>query len=71
MTFTTRTIRVGAILSAALLLVVILAVLLGHFYQPVGAEYPATAASSGQPAPLPELIVAAQRRSGRPLYPPS
>ena len=53
MTFTTRAIRVG-FLAGALLLIVILAVLL----KPVGAENPATAAGPGQPAPLPEMIVA-------------
>ena len=58
MVFTSRMLRIGTLLAGALLLVVILAVLLGHFYQPVGAENPATAAGPGQPAPLPEMIVA-------------
>lgn len=57
MTFTTRTIRVGSLLAGALLLVVILAILLSRFYQPVWADNPAAEAGPGQPAPLPEMIV--------------
>lgn len=58
MAFTSRTIRVGALLACMMLLAVTLAFLLGRFYQPVGAENPATAAGPGQPAPLSEMIVA-------------